>query len=276
MKFSVITINYNNANGLRRTIESVVAQTYMGYEYFVIDGGSTDGSVEVIKEYTNKINYWLSESDNGIYHAMNKGIAAAKGEYCNFLNSGDVFYDKDVLQKVQSYGKTEDVVCGDIVYPGQGRWTNPDKLTMKRFYKNSLFHQASFIRTSLLKEKPYDETMKIAADWKWFIETLIFQNASYVHIPEIIVNYEGGGISEAGTLLGKKERKDTLQSFLPVRVLEDYQDYVYGVSPYRRLFATVEDIKWMTSLIYTSNVCILKLLNLKIRARWIKELPWVI
>ena len=91
MKFSIITINYNNVEGLRNTIKSVVNQTYTDYEFIIIDGGSTDGSVEVIKEYANIITYWVSEPDKGIYNAMNKGIEVANGEYLNFMNSGDCF-----------------------------------------------------------------------------------------------------------------------------------------------------------------------------------------
>ena len=86
MKVSVITINYNNCDGLSRTIESVVKQSFKEYEYIVIDGGSTDGSADVIRKYADKIDYWVSESDKGIYNAMNKGIDVAKGEYCNFMN----------------------------------------------------------------------------------------------------------------------------------------------------------------------------------------------
>ena len=89
MKLSVITINFNNRDGLRKTIESVVNQTYNDFEYIIIDGGSTDGSVDVIKEYADRIDYWVSEPDKGIYNAMNKGIDVAKGEYCIFMNSGD-------------------------------------------------------------------------------------------------------------------------------------------------------------------------------------------
>ena len=95
MKFSIITINYNNVEGLRNTIKSVVNQTYTDYEFIIIDGGSTDGSVEVIKEYANIITYWVSEPDKGIYNAMNKGIEVANGEYLNFMNS--IFFFKDVL-----------------------------------------------------------------------------------------------------------------------------------------------------------------------------------
>ena len=102
-KYSIITINYNNADGLRRTIESVVSQTFDDYEYVIIDGGSTDGSVDVIKEYENKISYWVSEKDGGIYNAMNKGVKASNGEYLIFMNSGDVFYRDKVLEDIMPY-----------------------------------------------------------------------------------------------------------------------------------------------------------------------------
>ena len=92
-KISVITINYNNKSGLEKTIQSVISQTYFELEYIIIDGGSSDGSIDVIKKYENKIDYWISEQDKGIYNAMNKGIAQAHGEYCNFMNSGDCFHD---------------------------------------------------------------------------------------------------------------------------------------------------------------------------------------
>ncbi|MFT4805390.1 MAG: glycosyltransferase involved in cell wall biosynthesis, partial [Psychroserpens sp.] len=100
MKLSIITINFNNAVGLKKTIESVVNQTSNDFEYIVIDGGSNDGSVDVIKEYEAKVSYWVSEVDKGIYHAMNKGILLAKGDYLEFLNSGDILVNETVIQKI--------------------------------------------------------------------------------------------------------------------------------------------------------------------------------
>ena len=114
MKISIITINYNHAEGLRCTIKSTIAQTFTGYEFIIIDGGSSDGSVDVIKEYANKIDYWVSEPDGGIYPAMNKGVQQAHGKYCIFMNSGDEFYAKDVLEKIVGMELKEDIVCGDI------------------------------------------------------------------------------------------------------------------------------------------------------------------
>ena len=109
-KYSIITINYNNAEGLRRTIKSVVSQTFVDYEYVIIDGGSTDGSVDVIKEYENKISYWVSEKDGGIYNAMNKGVKVAHGEYLIFMNSGDIFYSDSVLSDVRHHIQDEDIL----------------------------------------------------------------------------------------------------------------------------------------------------------------------
>lgn len=103
MKVSIITINYNNRDGLEKTVRSVISQNPSLYEYIIIDGGSTDGSVDVIKKFACYITYWVSEKDRGIYHAMNKGIEAGKGDYYNFLNSGDCYHDKDVLDKFNKY-----------------------------------------------------------------------------------------------------------------------------------------------------------------------------
>ena len=97
MKLSIITINYNNREGLKRTIESVVNQTFTDFEWILIDGGSTDGSKELIEQYSNRFSYWVSEPDNGIYNAMNKGLRAAKGDYLQFLNSGDRLYNAQSL-----------------------------------------------------------------------------------------------------------------------------------------------------------------------------------
>ena len=112
MKYSIITINYNNKDGLEKTILSVINQTCQDFEYIIIDGGSTDGSVDVIKKYADRIDYWVSEPDKGIYNAMNKGIIKAKGEYLNFMNSGDCFYDNEVLSNVYQNGMCSEMIVG--------------------------------------------------------------------------------------------------------------------------------------------------------------------
>ncbi len=115
MKLSIITINLNNVLGFKKTVESILSQTFTEFELIVIDGGSTRDNINIIKEYSKNIKYWISEPDNGIYHAMNKGIRQAMGDYCFFLNSGDYFVNGRVLEKVFAEGHNEDVIFGNIL-----------------------------------------------------------------------------------------------------------------------------------------------------------------
>ena len=112
MKYSIITINYNNKEGLERTIQSVLGQISKDYEYIIIDGGSTDGSVDVIRQYADHISYWISEPDKGRYNAMNKGIRQATGDYLNFMNSGDTFHSSSVLEDIAKMNFDEDIITG--------------------------------------------------------------------------------------------------------------------------------------------------------------------
>lgn len=271
---SVITINYNNVKGLRRTIESVVGQTSNDYEFIIIDGGSSDGSVDVIKEYASKYDYWVSEPDGGIYPAMNKGVRAAHGEYCIFMNSGDEFYSKDVIENVFKQGLREDIVCGDICFGEDNISPNPENVTMRTFYKHTLYHQASFIKTQLLRDHPYDEQMRSAADWKFFMHELVFRNATYKHVPIVIARFEDGGISMTNSDLSHQEVWNELKACFPERVLIDYEDYVFGNTPYRRLFTKVEIIPPVRKIVYRFNVALLKIMNLSLNSKWIKELKF--
>ena len=115
VKLSIITVNLNNLEGLKKTYESVVCQTFTDYEWLVIDGGSTDGSREFIEQHQDKFAYWCSESDKGIYNAMNKGIVRAKGEYLNFMNSGDYFVSDKTLAKVFSREINVDILYGYVI-----------------------------------------------------------------------------------------------------------------------------------------------------------------
>ena len=112
MLVSIITVNFNHLEGLKRTYESIVSQTFTDYECIVIDGGSTDGSREFIEQHQDRFAYWCSEKDNGIYHAMNKGIRQAKGEYLNFMNAGDAFACSKTLAGVFSEHRTADILYG--------------------------------------------------------------------------------------------------------------------------------------------------------------------
>lgn len=227
MKFSIITINFNNRDGLRKTIESVVNQTFRDFEYIIIDGGSTDGSVEVIKEYANRIDYWVSKPDKGIYNAMNKGILKAHGEYLNFMNSGDSFYNTKILENVAGQHMTDIIV---------GRVTNIDEkghrtsysikinnTSMFHFFNSTLPHQGCFVKRSLFNNHLYDETLKIVSDWKFFMECIVFQNCQVTLTNLIIADCECRGASNNIQKL-QKEKTEILTNIMPAGIQNDYHN----------------------------------------------------
>ena len=223
MRYSIITINYNNKEGLKLTIESVKEQMSSDYEYLVIDGASTDGSVDIIARYSGYINYWISEPDNGIYHAMNKGVAKAQGEYCIFMNSGDCFHSSNVLESVSKY--QEDIICGkmlkDITTSPSGH--NKSTISLVDLMRGSLPHQAMFIKRELMIKHPYDENYKILSDWKFCIEALVFDNCTFRNIDTIVADYDTSGISSNSNGLFPKERALILKELFPPRIVADYQ-----------------------------------------------------
>jgi glycosyltransferase involved in cell wall biosynthesis len=227
MKLSVITINRNNAEGLDKTIQSVINQSYNDFEYIVIDGNSTDDSVDIIKKYDNKINCWISETDTGIYNAMNKGIAKANGNYLLFLNSGDYLVNKDVLKSVFEYQQTADIIYGNMQIDwGNGKITSgkmPDKITFKQMYIDTLWHPVSFIKKTLFnKYGLYNETYKIVADYDFFFKVIIKHNATTYHVNVDIAMYNLTGLSslDSNKALEQAERKKVIESYLPQSIID--------------------------------------------------------
>lgn len=226
MLFTVITINYNNKSGLRRTIESVIGQTFREFEFVVIDGDSNDGSVDIIKEYENHITYWVSEKDRGIYHAMNKGVQVANGDYCIFINSGDCFYSNMVLEKIYKYITETDILVGKVAIDEKGNVISPPpvgELTLYHLFSGAIPHQGAFIRTELLRKYPYDENLKISSDWKFFVQSMIFDNCSVRFINEYIARYDLNGISSTNPERMREEKEKVLCELFPDRVLMDYR-----------------------------------------------------
>ena len=203
MKLSIITINYNNYSGLQKTMQSVFDQTWKDYEYIIIDGGSTDGSKEFIELNSDKINYWVSEPDKGIYNAMNKGIIKSNGEYLLFLNSGDYFAYQYSLNNFISETINKDF---DIIYGNQFALFDNNKINKQYFpdiitfyylaFLNSPPHQATLIKRQLFFHIGlYDETMRMNSDWKFFMLAIFKFNSSYYHINQFLVFFDRNGIS---------------------------------------------------------------------------------
>ena len=187
-KISIITVNFNNKVGLQKTIASVLSQTFKNFEFIIVDGASTDGSKALLADGNLETTKWISEPDNGIYHAMNKGIRVARGEYCLFLNSGDWLVESDTLKNLFSGAPSADIVSGDIYFydneKNEIKWhvPSPDQMTAATLFLGSLPHQATLIRRRLFDQIGlYKEHLKIVSDWLFFIEALLIHDCTYQH-----------------------------------------------------------------------------------------------
>ena len=226
-KLSIITINLNNKDGLQRTIDSVLCQTYTDFEYIIIDGKSSDESIEIIKRNEVHLAYWISEPDTGVYNAMNKGIHQAKGEYLLMLNSGDTLADKTIIETIFNLDWNYDIIYGDILWEVTQPYitTFPDTLTFSYFLYRSLGHQSAFIRKNLHhKFGFYIEHNSIVSDWCFFIKTICAYNCSYKHFPFVIAHCNRDGIScdPQNSFIIEQESKTFLELEFPL-FLNDYE-----------------------------------------------------
>jgi glycosyltransferase involved in cell wall biosynthesis len=199
LKLSIITINYNNLEGLKRTVESVINQTWKEFEYIVIDGGSTDGSAAYVESQSEHIDYWVSEPDKGIYNAMNKGILRATGEYLLFLNSGDHMHSCTVLDENHFHLVNQDLIYFNLeVMDKKVSYIKqyPDQLDFSFFLNDSLPHAATFIKTYLFDMVgTYNESLEIVSDWEFFIESVCKLNCSYKRVDATLTTFNLDGMS---------------------------------------------------------------------------------
>lgn len=203
MKLSIITINRNNADGLKRTLDSVAAQTKKEFEHIIVDGASTDRSVEVIKEYvqTAKCVIWTSEPDSGIYDAMNRGVRKAIGEYVLMLNSGDYFVDEHVIERILPELDGTDIIQGNVISTCAGKETlnrgyGKSDITFIDVMKGHFLHQASFCRREVFDKYGYfDESYKINGDTVFYAKCLGLGDATFKYIDQNIAFFDTTGIS---------------------------------------------------------------------------------
>lgn len=225
MKISVITVCYNAGTTIERTIRSVLAQTYPNTEFVVIDGGSTDGTHEILKKYAAEIDVLVSEPDKGIYDAMNKGVAKASGDYVIFINADDYFYDDSALERV-AQAPQADFIFGDQYDADDGKLTlceNLDALDVYRMFRGYFAHQSILAKRELFqKHGNFDLSYKICADWDWILRCLVV-GATTARVDAPIAVFTVGG---ASGIAGKKgllsrERKRLIDKNLGSLPLEN-------------------------------------------------------
>jgi len=243
---SIITVNLNDVKGLEKTLKSVFEQTWQAFEFIVVDGASSDGSKELIERHKEKIDYWVSEADKGIYNAMNKGIEISTGQYLLFLNSGDVLSANNVLENSFEYLTGEAIIYFNV-YVDENDTLNlieyPDELRFSDLLYGTLCHQSVFIKKELFQHVGhYDESLKIVSDWKFFILSLFKENCTYkkVDLQLSIVNSDGiSALAENKSLiLAEREKviQDHFKAFLKeVEELYDLKFLVENLKKSRKI-----------------------------------------
>ena len=221
-KLTIITINYNNLEGLKKTVESVVNQTWQEFEYVIIDGGSTDGSAEYIESQKEHIDYWVSEPDKGIYNAMNKGILKATGEYLLFLNSGDHLYSHTVLEENYTRIENYDLIYFNLQMASEKIvkvFSLPESLRFSDLFFQTLPHPATFIKKELfITVGLYDENLKIVSDWKFFILALFKHKCSCKKIDIIVATFYLGGLSSQ--IDYSEERSQVMEEYFKEHIMD--------------------------------------------------------
>lgn len=239
------------------TVQSVIDQTFGAFEFIVVDGGSSDNSVDIINRHKNKISKWISEKDEGIYQAMNKGIRLASGEYCLFLNSGDRLYDNNILEKIFATNPAEDILYGDLLFEyASGKeeiQSRPDNLTLNHLFHDNIWHPATFIKKNLFYENGfYDEHFRIAGDYDFFFRNTIVHKASARHLNFTVSRYDTSGISSGEENLQyiAMERRMVHQKYLSEKEINELELQKKITSPLLRTLIKIPLLNKIYNFIY--------------------------
>lgn len=231
-KVSIITVCKNEVKGIRRTLESVSSQIFRDFELIVIDGGSTDGTQDVINEYKGEITYFVSESDAGIFAGQNKGIKVAKGDYLLFINGGDAVHDNSVLEEIFLTEPTDDILYGNLLIEEQdGSETlglSPPEITLDFLLRGTLWHPVSFIKRQLFEKfGSFNENLKIVADYEFFVKVILIEEVSTRHFPRTIsrFNTNGVGTDPGWKDVHEKERRQVQRKYFSKSVLQMFDDF---------------------------------------------------
>lgn len=229
-KISIITATYNSVKTLEQTILSVVGQTYSSIEYIIIDGGSTDGTVDLLKKYNDKIAYWISEPDEGIYDAFNKGVAHATGDYVQFLGSDDCLCNEFVIEKIANEIEISvDILCAGVwVVDEINRlqfWATGLKAIEEGYDYTMIPHQGMFTRRNLLLKHPFDVSYRIVADYLFFLTCYYDEKVHFKYIETPVAFFSMGGFSgELSVLL--QEENNRVRTAFGLPLLEDNKSLI--------------------------------------------------
>jgi len=198
---SIVTVVYNGAATLERTIQSVLAQSHPFIEYIIVDGGSTDGTLEIIRRYEDRIAYWMSERDKGIYDGMNKGVALCTGEWVGLINADD-WYDPHSVAHAMDAVKSStgiNIVHGDIFleYPNGHSKVKKARLSgfLLKYWEMVLNHPSFFVRRSYYATHPFDIAIKVSGDHKWTVDAWMETPKQFLYVPEPLAHFTAGGAS---------------------------------------------------------------------------------
>ena len=227
-KLSIITINFNNLSGLEKTSKSIHLQTYLDYEWLVVDGGSTDGSLDFIKTIANSRLKYISEKDDGIYDAQNKGIQNTTGEYLLFLNSGDSFYQNNSLESIFLQNPKEDFLYFDL-YMNEEIIKYPQKIDYLFLFTNIINHQSQIIHRSVFEKYGlYNKEYSFSADYDFLLRIFRDFKISYKHFPIVLSSYDTTGVTSSieNQNLIHKEKNEIRKQNIPYEILTPLQEYV--------------------------------------------------
>ena len=279
MHLSLVTINRNNAAGLEKTLQSVVSQTFKDFEYIIVDGASSDGSVEVIKKYEPQFLHlkWVSEPDSGIYNAMNKGIRMSSGDYIQILNSADCLAAPDVTERMlaalEKAGQPS-ILYGNMVkcFPDGKKVVDQSfagqEITMRGMFSGTLNHDPAYICRDLFEKYGYyDETLKIVSDWKWYLQAIVFGTEQPQYVDIDVTLFDMMGISETNLDLSKTERKKVLETMLPKAILADYEQYNFPIDQIERL----QRHSWAYRMVWFLERCLFKVERWKNKSKKVQR-----
>lgn len=198
---SIVTVVYNGAATLERTMQSVFAQRYPNIEYIVVDGGSSDGTLDLLRKHEDRLDLWVSERDKGIYDAMNKGVALCTGEWVALINADD-WYEPDTVARVVEAARQRpdiNIVHGDIWihYPNGHKKLKQAKRNgfLLKYWEMVLNHPSFFVRRSYYESRPFDATLRVSGDHKWTLAAWLRSKQQFLYLPEALANFTAGGAS---------------------------------------------------------------------------------